>query len=325
MSRLVSIIIPTFNRAALLPRGLKSLLKQTYQNFEIIVVDDGSTDNTEQIVKEFQRNDPRIQYVRQAHTGYAASPLNTGIKNSKGSHIAFLASDDEWTPTKLEKQIGAFDAQPNRSIGFISCYALLMDRDGKTLAEYRTPNPDSLFPQLLLDNFICGNVVIKKRVLDVVGLFDEALCVGEDWDMWIRIARAGYDFDVVNEPVFKYYLHESNITKSTNALKSVLSVEYIFKKHHDLYRKYRVMGKMAFSLGVKFYLANDQKRSRRYIKEVMRLRPFRPEPYLVFMLFYFGKLGYGMLTLLVKFYRIIKYRFVRKSGASLALQSWLEN
>ena len=104
----VSIIIPTYNRAHLIGRAIQSVLNQTYQNFEIIVVDDGSTDNTEEMIKEFQKHDKRIKYIRHEKNRGGAAARNTGIKVARGEYIAFQDSDDEWLPEKLEKQMDVF-------------------------------------------------------------------------------------------------------------------------------------------------------------------------------------------------------------------------
>src|SRR3989344_7750625 len=105
---MVSVIIPTYNRASLLSRAIESVMNQTFKDFELIIVDDGSIDNTRDMVERFRRMDARVKYLRQENSGTPASPLNIGIKNSQGEYLAFLDDDDEWLPQKLEKQIGLF-------------------------------------------------------------------------------------------------------------------------------------------------------------------------------------------------------------------------
>ena len=104
----VSVIIPTYNRAHLVDRAIQSVLNQTYKDFELIIVDDGSTDNTEDIIKEFQKKDERIKYIRHEENRGGSAARNTGIKAAKGEYIAFLDSDDEWLPIKLGRQISEF-------------------------------------------------------------------------------------------------------------------------------------------------------------------------------------------------------------------------
>jgi len=105
----VSVIIPTYNRAHLVGRSIQSVINQTYQDFEIIVVDDGSTDNTEDIIKEFQKKDKRIKHIKHNKNKGGSAARNTGIRAARGEYIAFLDSDDEWMPTKLEKQTSYFN------------------------------------------------------------------------------------------------------------------------------------------------------------------------------------------------------------------------
>ena len=108
----VSVIIPTYNRAKLLPRAIKSVLNQTFKDFEVIIVDDGSTDNTEEVINEFQKHNKRIKYIRHEKNKGAAAARNTGIKIAQGEYIAFQDSDDEWLPNKLEKQMEIFESAP---------------------------------------------------------------------------------------------------------------------------------------------------------------------------------------------------------------------
>ena len=109
----VSVIIPTYNRAKLIKRSILSVLNQTYQNFEIIVVDDGSADDTKSVVESF--NNPKIRYIRHDINKGQSAARNTGIKNAKGKYIAFQDSDDEWLPEKLEKQMSCFESPSSHS------------------------------------------------------------------------------------------------------------------------------------------------------------------------------------------------------------------
>ena len=165
----VSIIIPTYNRVDLLPRAINSVLNQTFQDFELIVVDDGSTDNTKQVVEEFQKKDKRIKYIWQENSGAPAKPRNTGIKNSQGEYIALLDHDDEWLPEKLEKQLEIFEKNRQTNLGFVGCNALIVKED--KIQEYKTPKYKNILLEILERNFIwsCSSVMIKKSVLDKVG------------------------------------------------------------------------------------------------------------------------------------------------------------
>ena len=113
MNELVSVVIPTHNRADLLPRAIDSVLNQTYSNFEIIVVSDGSTDNTEEVVKSYSDKDSRIRFIGYSPARGGNIARNTGIEAAKGEYVAFLDDDDEWMPEKLKKQIKVMESNPD--------------------------------------------------------------------------------------------------------------------------------------------------------------------------------------------------------------------
>src|SRR3989344_2456358 len=113
---MISIIIPTYNRAKLLRRAIESVLKQTFQDFELLVVDDGSTDNTNEVVMEYASKDKRVFYISQENSGGASRPKNTGIKTARGEYIAILDSDDEWMQNKLEVQLRHFEQSVNQKL-----------------------------------------------------------------------------------------------------------------------------------------------------------------------------------------------------------------
>ena len=123
----VSIIIPTFNRGSFLDRTVKSIQSQTIKDWELLVVDDGSTDNTREIVENFIKNDNRIKYFYQKNCGCPSGPRNLGIEKACGEYVAFLDSDDEWLPTKLERQLDLFISSTNPKLGVVACYLYIKD------------------------------------------------------------------------------------------------------------------------------------------------------------------------------------------------------
>jgi len=131
----VSVIIPTYNREQLLKRAIQSVLNQTFRDFEIIVVDDGSTDNTKEIIDSFTSD--KIKYIYESNSGGAARPKNTGIKNAQGKYIAVLDSDDEWLPQKLEKQIELLEIFQDPKLGAVGCDVFVFENGYKT--EYKIP------------------------------------------------------------------------------------------------------------------------------------------------------------------------------------------
>ena len=235
MNPKVSIIISTHNKARMLSRAIKSVLNQTFQDFELIIVDDCSIDNTREAVEWFQKKhkQKKINYIYlPKNSGAPAYPSNIGIKNSTGEYVAFLDHDDEWLPEKLEKQLQLFEKSPG-NLGFIGCNALVINekKNGNNLKEYKLPRySESIFLEKLLEtNFILSQsgVMIKKAILKEIGLFDEKLKFAQDWDMWIRISNFSYKFDFIDQALFKYYIHSDNISKNVKIFQKILEYEYL--------------------------------------------------------------------------------------------------
>ncbi len=181
----VSVIIPTFNRADRVIRAISSVLEQTFIDFEIIVIDDGSTDETEKTVARF--ND-RIKYIVQpANLGVSAA-RNTGIKNSSAPFIAFLDSDDHWLPEKLEVQMRFFETSANAMACQTEEIWIRKGRRVNPRKKHLKPSGDIFEPSLKLCLVSPSAVMLRRSLLDDVGLFDENLPACEDYDLWLRIA-----------------------------------------------------------------------------------------------------------------------------------------
>ena len=179
----VSVIIPTYNRASVLPRALDSVLQQSHETEQIIVVDDGSTDETEQLIKE---NYPGVELISQQNKGVSAA-RNTGIQKATGDWICLLDSDDSWQANKLEKQTHAISENPE----YLVCHTNeTWYRNGKILNQGKKHEKRGghIFQHCLpLCAISPSSVMIHKKLFQEVGLFDEALAACEDYDMWLRI------------------------------------------------------------------------------------------------------------------------------------------
>lgn len=186
----VSVIIPTFNRAHILARAIASVLEQTDANLELIVVDDGSSDDTAALIKTFV--DPRLRYVQQPRNLGVSAARNRGIAEARGEWLAFLDSDDLWLPQKLERQFAALSG-----VDCVASYCGLLRIDGQN--ETRIPHrADGLnsgtkpWPSLLMDGLWFSQTwLVPKRVIVAAGLFDERMSIWEDWDLFLRIALQG--------------------------------------------------------------------------------------------------------------------------------------
>ncbi len=222
----VSVIIPAYNQGHFLGEAIESVLAQTHQDFEIIIVDDGSIDNTSEVAQGFSGS--RIKYVYQENAGLSAA-RNTGIRYATGAYLTYLDSDDLFLPRKLELLTQAFVANPN--LGFVAGQAILIDEHGEPLNRvFDTPSPED-GSQLLLGNpFHVGAILVRRSWQERVGFFDTSLRSYEDWDMWLRLACAGCEMGWTPEPVSLYRFHTGQMTRDgiqmTTATFSVLEKLY---------------------------------------------------------------------------------------------------
>lgn len=215
----ISVVIPTYNYARYLPEAIDSVLAQTYAPLEVIVVDDGSTDGTPEVLAAYGA---KIRSIRQENQGVAAA-RNTGVSAARGEYIALLDSDDVWLPRKLELQMPRFEATP--SLGFVHCGAETFD--GERTLDVHVEGMEGWVGEaiLRLDRVVIpvpgSGTVIPKRVIEEVGGFDVRLPPSDDWDLCYRIA-ARYPIAFVPEVLVRYRLHGGgihlNIPKMENAM-----------------------------------------------------------------------------------------------------------
>ena len=200
----VSIIIPTYNARDYVREAVRSALAQTYQNVEIIVVDDGSTDDTKKILEPYAR-DGKINYIYQANQGLAGA-RNTGVKAARGEYIAFLDSDDLFLPKKVERQVAALESHPDFGVCYSDVNHFTEMPNGRRFYHHRYTYPSgNIFEPLLHRQFInplC--VMVRREVIKKYGMFDENLRRSEDWELWLRWAHSGVKFYHVDEALAQY-------------------------------------------------------------------------------------------------------------------------
>jgi glycosyltransferase involved in cell wall biosynthesis len=225
MKPLVSVIIPTYNGERYLEGALESIFTQTYKNYEVIVVDDGSvTDSVARICDKYKGG---IKYIRQQNKGLAAA-RNTGIKSSCGEYISFLDDDDVWYPEKLEKQVTFYEDLKKKGIDagivYTGCHVLLENDNAKCSVLYRSAGNN--YRALLFLNFIGppSSVIVSKSVLEEVGLFDENMksMGAEDYDLWLRIAREKPVYSI-NEFLVLYRSRKNSLYKNAPLMTAGLS------------------------------------------------------------------------------------------------------
>ena len=271
----VSVIIPTYNRSKLLRVAIESVLAQTYPNIEIIVVDDGSTDDTAEVVAQYVG---RVTYLRQANQDVAAA-RNTGIRAASGEYLTFLDDDDLIMPTKIERQVQVLASRPK--VGLVHCRFYYADKDGNYLYKAGLLPEGKVLPRLVCSNFVwVGAPLIRRRCFDQVGLFDEEIpSVTADWDMWLRIAQAGYRFACVQEVLGAYRIQRdsmmSDVAKLERGMLAVL--EKVFSDPQlpaDVAAlKEQAHGTIRFWIGCRYYDTGQWEDAQRNLAAALALRP----------------------------------------------------
>lgn len=220
---LISVIIPAYNAEKTIQETIGSVLQQTFTDFEIIVVDDGSSDSTVDVVSNI--TDSRVKVIAGSHAGASAS-RNLGFVRSMGEFVAFLDADDIWTPDKLEAQLAALKNNPKAYVAY--SWTNFIDEEGKFLRKgSRATCIGNVYDKILVANFLGNgsNVLIKREAIETVGGYDESLSAGQDRDLYIRLA-AQYEFVVVPSPQNLYRVSQksisSNITNSQVARLQVI-------------------------------------------------------------------------------------------------------
>jgi glycosyltransferase involved in cell wall biosynthesis len=236
-SPLVSIVIPTYNHAPMLQRALATVVEQTYQNWNAIVVNNFSTDNTLEVVAAF--NDPRIQCVNFRNNGVIGASRNEGIALATGKYVAFLDSDDTWYPTKLEKCVVILENGSD-----LVCHAeYWIDESGKSRLVAYGPSHAATHHNLIYkgNRISTSATVVRTALLKEVHGFDVApeLISTEDYDLWIRLAAKSDKFAFISEPLGEYHRHDNNV--SANIEKHLAAELALLAKHFSANTRFENM------------------------------------------------------------------------------------
>ena len=234
MEPLVSVIIPAYNRAHMLPRALESLLQQTHQNWEALIVDDASSDNTAEVMAQFVKKDARIHFFQQTKNGGACVARNVGIDHAKGTFVTFLDSDDEYYPRKIELQVQLLQQSSVPNVGVVSC-GRHDARDGKVYFKWIPSKKGNIVNNLLRKERVGGNtsfLMVKKSVLDAHKLyFDPEMPAGQDWDFLLRVCQHA-NFDFVPEPLV--IIHHHSGERVYTGERALIAIEKQYNKNKAL-------------------------------------------------------------------------------------------
>lgn len=253
----VSVIITAYNAEAFLARALRSVEAQTYRDYEVVLIDDGSTDATAEIARSFES----VRYFHQSNQ-YLPVARNRGLREAAGEIVSFLDADDEWLPEKLERQLAFMDGKESR-ISYTDTYYA---KNGKRVRYSKLAPPyegqilNPLIEEWLEFSFITVNsVVAEKRLLEEVGRFDEdaPFFSFDDYGLWLRVALSGARFDYLDEPLAVYYRgHESDSSDSVAMLKRYVQALDYYSSHYafpleSLERLGRMLARANVALGTK--------------------------------------------------------------------------
>jgi glycosyltransferase involved in cell wall biosynthesis len=299
---LVSVIIPTHNRESLILRSISSVLSQTFEDFELIVIDDGSTDGTETKVNTIR--DKRLRFIRYENNKGATHARNIGIENASGKYIAFQDSDDQWLPEKLMKQVDLLETSPQEVGVCFTGYEWMID--GKKIympvKESDTTKAEGILSELFFLFVGTPTALTKKECLLRVGNFDERLPRLQEWELWIRMSQI-CSFRYINEPLVASYHQQGGITASYDLLAK--SFDVIYEKHRHFFDSHRkslagilaIFGRHLLNAESTYAIGKD------YILKSLALNPLRMKYVFNFLLSLFG---YKRLQKIRKLYRSLK-------------------
>jgi len=275
----VSVVIPVYNRSVAVRRAIDSVLAQTLQDFEIIIVDDASTDGTPASVKSY--TDPRLRFIRHDRNRGGSAARNSGIRAATAPFVAFLDSDDEWLPTKLEKQLAVFDRSGN-NVALVYAGAERAYADGKV--EISIPKRyEDMVRELLTDNVVGETSVgmVRRSALEDIGGFDEELPASQDMDLWLRLCER-FAADFVPEALVRVSKGNDSGRITASIESTTRGSELFRRKHRDqlvrkggLYLHLRKSG-WWYQRG-----ARNAKQARRCYRESLAANPAAPLTYVL--------------------------------------------
>lgn len=283
---IISVIIPTYNRAHLIEKTLKSTLNQSYQSFEIIIIDDGSTDNTREVLGRI--NDERIRCFYHEENKGTAAARNTGIKNARGEYIAFLDDDVEWLPEKLEKQIEIFKTDlPELGVVYSDSQLVINNK----MKYWKSPevtrgiliNPGTSDYQAM--NIGTPTMLVKKECFEKVGLFDERFFRFIDLELLLRLSKH-YHFYHIKEPLIRFYSNDG-LSSDINAL--IKARKLLLERYFEKAKKNKkFLAKQYFSIGANLCLIGKVKEGRKHLIKSVKLNPLNIKFFVTIVISLFG-------------------------------------
>ena len=259
---IVSVIITVYNKKKFIEKTLESVLNQSFKNIEIIVIDDCSTDHSDQIIKNFiKKNKLKIKFIQNHKNQGVSFSRNLGFKKSSGQFVAFLDGDDYYLKNFISKCLGKFD----RNIDIVHCSWFRVNKFYQVKSKYFAPNPDDYLKDLLMGNiFAPSSMLFKRKVINKVGLFKNGFIV-EDWEYFARCAMHGFRFEKLDN-FLMYYMDDDSFSRrksfNTNDQRFFLEIEEIFS-NPLLNKKYLYLKDQSI-LRHRFFLHSDYKNWKKF-------------------------------------------------------------
>jgi len=282
----VSVIVPTHNRSSLLRRAIDSVRRQTFSDFEVVVVDDASTDDTAAVVRGY--GDSRIRYIKLTGNGGVASARNAGIAAAAGDFIALLDDDDEWLPEKLQRQLELFHRGGGAVGAVYSGYREIDQATSEVIAERLPSLRGQIFEQLLFAGYFTptSTIVVRAECFRRLGGFDASFRYGEDYDMWLRVARE-YGFDFVNDCLTHVYFQPGGLTQNYEAI--IAGSELHLERYRAFFASHRaVYSAQLQRLGTLYCFTDRVTTGRSMFIEAIRLDPRSIKNYVCLVLSFLG-------------------------------------
>jgi len=316
----VSVIIPAYNAMAYLPEALESVLRQTFTDFEVLLIDDGSSDEIRQWAAGI--TEARVKLISQENQGVSAA-RNIGIAKAQGEYIAFLDADDIWEPTKLEKQVRLLESNP--AVGLVDTWVVLANEQCKATNKIWISKAEgNVWKQLAEENLLtCGSTpMVRRCCFETVGVFDRNLSIAEDWDMWLRIATH-YSFAVVKEPLVRYRQHANNTSKNCQGMLTnfciLIEKNFQFVPSKLLYLKNRAYGRANLYIAWRSLQNKDYAEAIHFQQQALARYPqlLYFESYIRLSLIlvttrWFGFQGYSRIRTLIHAFRLFPHKFYIK-------------
>jgi glycosyltransferase involved in cell wall biosynthesis len=297
----VSVIIPTYNRANIISRAIRSVLAQTYENFEIIIIDDGSTDNTEEVIQSFSER--RIRYLRHKVNRGRGTVRNKALTEARGEYIAFLDDDDEWLPTKLERQLQVFKTSDIENLGLVLCGMTVIGSN--FIREWCPPQRGWMYEYFL--SMISLGIswlpcwLVKKNLVTEVGPFDN-LSSGQDIDWLLRASKLS-QIDFIPESLVVVHQESGYDPNSTAIRRLNLTRKYA----EELNQRPQLLQSCYIKISQSYHKQRNSKEARHYLVLAIKAYPLTLRPYIQLLLASF--MGPRYTGLILNFLHDIRQTF----------------